>query len=75
MVYLNGEFEGGETEFEVPGHATIRIVPELVLLSDHGLRHQGATVKSGCKHVLRTDVMFRVRPLNERESTPSPESR
>ena len=57
MVYLNGDFEGGATDFDMLGSA----VPAqgLVLVFDHGLRHQGAPVGSGRKYVLRTDVMYR----------------
>jgi hypothetical protein len=31
----------------------------MVLLFQHRLRHQGASVRRGVKHVLRTDVMYR----------------
>ena len=58
MVYLNEGFTGGSTDFfEGPS-----IVPRegLLLLFEHGLRHQGAPVREGCKYVLRTDVMFRL---------------
>jgi predicted 2-oxoglutarate/Fe(II)-dependent dioxygenase YbiX len=61
MVYLNGDFEGGSTDFDFH-EESITIIPEpgLVLLFDHGIRHQGAAVKRGRKYVLRTDVMYRV---------------
>ena len=61
MIYLDEGFEGGSTDFDVPQReATIRVVPErgAVLLFRHGLRHQGASVVRGVKHVLRTDVMY-----------------
>ncbi len=62
MIYLDEGFEGGSTDFDVPeSDAPIRVVPELgmVLLFHHRLRHQGAPVVRGVKHVLRTDVMYR----------------
>ncbi|MFT3770125.1 MAG: 2OG-Fe(II) oxygenase [Minicystis sp.] len=60
MIYLNEDFEGGSTDFDL-GDEEIRVVPErgLVLLFDHRLRHQGAPVVRGRKYVLRTDVMYR----------------
>jgi hypothetical protein len=56
MVYLNGGFDGGATEFE-----DTSVVPEegLAVVFSHLLRHQGAEVTSGMKYVLRSDVMFR----------------
>jgi prolyl 4-hydroxylase len=60
MVYLNDDFEGGSTDFDL-GDEEIRVAPARgkVLLFDHGLRHQGAPVVRGHKYVLRTDVMYR----------------
>ncbi|BFM09150.1 2OG-Fe(II) oxygenase [Halioxenophilus aromaticivorans] len=55
LLYLNGDFEAGETEFE-----GIKIQPEpgLLLVFPHKLRHQGVPPKNGIKYVLRTDVMY-----------------
>ena len=55
MVYLNEEFEGGETKFR-----EFCITPKTgtALLFPHHLLHQGNTVASGVKYVLRTDVMY-----------------
>ena len=60
MVYLNDDFEGGSTDFDVADEA-FGIVPErgMVLLFEHRLRHQGASVLRGRKYVLRSDVMYR----------------
>lgn len=56
LVYLNDDFEGGETEFH-----DARIEPHKgeALLFTHGVLHQGAEVRRGVKYVLRSDVMFR----------------
>ncbi len=55
MVYLNGGFTGGETNFD-----DVTITPQtgLGLLFDHRLIHEGAAVRSGRKYVLRSDVMY-----------------
>jgi hypothetical protein len=55
MVYLNDDFEGGETRFE---QAAIRPVTGMALVFVHQLLHQGAAVRRGRKYVLRTDVMY-----------------
>ena len=56
LIYLNDDFQGGETEFE-----EVSIFPKagsgLVFL--HELRHKGCPVIAGTKYVLRTDVMYR----------------
>ncbi len=55
MVYLNSDFEGGETDFR-----GFSITPEtgMACLFPHPVMHQGATITSGVKYVLRTDVMY-----------------
>lgn len=56
MMYLNGDFEGGDTEFRTefikPQEGTALVFP-------HQLPHQGMDVVAGLKYVLRTDVMYR----------------
>jgi prolyl 4-hydroxylase len=56
MLYLNGDFEGGETNFQ----SGVSVKPEtgMVLVFRHALFHEGAAVTSGRKYVLRSDVMF-----------------
>ncbi|HTD68472.1 MAG TPA: 2OG-Fe(II) oxygenase [Candidatus Limnocylindria bacterium] len=55
MIYLNQEFEGGETKFD-----EVEIVPKtgMALIFQHQLFHEGATIRKGRKYVLRTDVMY-----------------
>ncbi len=57
MVYLNDGGEGGNTTFRLND---ISIKPKIgsLLLFEHRLWHQGEEVISGCKYVLRTDVMY-----------------
>jgi hypothetical protein len=68
MVYLNGGFTGGATEFDfrlmgvtTAGEAITRVVPEagMALVFVHRIFHQGAPVTAGRKYVLRSDVMYR----------------
>lgn len=56
MIYLNDNFDGGQTSFE--GHT---VTPEtgLALFFAHQIRHKGQPVTKGRKYVLRTDVMYR----------------
>ena len=56
MVYLNEDFEGGTTDFQFG--PTVKPHRGMLLLFEHSLVHQGAPVRSGCKYVLRTDVMY-----------------
>ena len=58
MVFLNGDFEGGETAFEQP-ETVIKPEPGTALLFFHALRHEGCEVRRGKKYVLRSDVMYR----------------
>lgn len=55
MIYLNDDFEGGETKF-------LRSIVEprkgTLLIFKHELVHEGCPVINGTKYVLRTDVMY-----------------
>ncbi len=58
IVYLNDDFAGGTTEFlDFDLHAHPRT--GTALLFQHFLLHEGCTVTSGMKYVLRSDVMYR----------------
>lgn len=62
MIYLNQEFEGGETIFYAErNRELLRVVPEtgMALVFRHAILHEGASVLSGQKYVLRSDVMYR----------------
>lgn len=62
LFYLNDDFEGGETRFELPRRGTrLTVVPSrgAALAFEHRIRHTGASVTAGRKYVLRTDVMAR----------------
>jgi prolyl 4-hydroxylase len=55
MVYLNDDFEGGETAFP-----DLVVSPRrgMALVFRHELFHEGRPVAHGKKYVLRSDVMF-----------------
>ncbi|MFK7060755.1 2OG-Fe(II) oxygenase [Flavobacterium oreochromis] len=63
LVYLNDDFEGGETEFE--DIATVQPKAGDALVFYHPYRHEGKTLLSGKKYVLRTDIMFEKEILND----------
>lgn len=56
LIYLNDNFEGGETEFE--NLFTVAPKKGNALVFYYSLRHEGKTLLSGLKYVLRTDVMY-----------------
>jgi len=66
LVYLNCEFEGGETTFRPlpakPGvsQLPIHVVPQAgdALLFEHHHWHEGARVTSGIKYVMRSDIFY-----------------
>jgi hypothetical protein len=74
MVYLNADFEGGETSFSTSNRSSVPwpnliVKPEVgkALLFHHPITHKGETVVAGRKYVLRSDLMFAC-PLRD-EST------
>ncbi len=56
MVYLNDDFEGGQTSFE---NAIVKPQQGMALFFVHQIRHKGEPVTRGRKYVLRSDVMYR----------------
>ncbi len=57
MLYLNDDFTGGATDFH-DFAASVTPRTGMALLFQHMLLHEGATVLTGVKYVLRTDVMY-----------------
>jgi prolyl 4-hydroxylase len=58
MIYLNEDFEGGETVFFVKPMKSIRPQTGMGLLFQHPIIHEGAEVAKGVKYVIRTDLMY-----------------
>ncbi|NNJ27462.1 prolyl hydroxylase family protein [Alienimonas chondri] len=68
LLYLNDDFEGGETRFTFVTkesgerrQETLDVRPETgsALLFIHDQWHEGRPVEGGTKYVLRTDVLYR----------------
>lgn len=69
MIYLNGDCEGGTTDFHLGGDGQVRdddpcivkVKPEkgMALVFTHNVLHRGAEITSGKKYVVRSDVMYR----------------
>lgn len=55
MFYLNDDFSGGRTEFN-----NFKVHPQAgrALFFYHRQEHKGDDVLTGCKYVIRTDVMY-----------------
>lgn len=76
LLYLNDEFEGGETTFFMPAAREgtlngypLRPVMGSVAIFPHGesngaLLHEGTGVRNGAKYIIRTDVEYDVNPSN-----------
>ncbi|KAJ5129085.1 hypothetical protein N7526_007251 [Penicillium atrosanguineum] len=74
LLYLNDEFEGGETTFFMPAAREgilnaypVRPVMGAVAIFPHGeangaLLHEGTGVRKGAKYIIRTDVEYDVDP-------------
>ncbi|PQO43531.1 prolyl hydroxylase family protein [Blastopirellula marina] len=71
LLYLNQDDVGGETSFaehsavpQLPG-GQVRPETGMALLFRRQMLHKGETVASGCKYVLRSDVMYQVSGVEE----------
>ncbi|KAG5922143.1 hypothetical protein E4U42_005592 [Claviceps africana] len=74
LLYLNDEFDGGETTFYMPAVREgtlnaypVRPVMGAVAIFPHGetrgaLLHEGTSVRKGAKYIIRTDVEYDVQP-------------
>jgi hypothetical protein len=77
LIYLNDEFEGGETTFFLPSVRegfmnAYPVCPVMgsVAVFPHGetkgaLLHEGTGVKKGAKYIIRTDVEYDIEPGGE----------
>ncbi len=62
LIYLNDDFDGGETLFE--DKFSIQPKKGAALLFKHYHRHEGKALVDGTKYVLRTDIMFQRKTQN-----------
>ena len=58
MVYLNDNFEGGQTTFVTEPEVKIRPEPGMGLIFQHPIIHEGSLVTRGIKYVARTDLIY-----------------
>jgi hypothetical protein len=58
LVYLNDDFEGGETRFVQQLERVVRPQRGLVAIFQHKIRHEGCEVRRGNKYAMRTDVVY-----------------
>jgi predicted 2-oxoglutarate/Fe(II)-dependent dioxygenase YbiX len=60
LIYLNEDFEGGNTTLVLEGE---EIEPKegMLFLFEHRIMHCGRPVTEGTKYVLRTDVMYKLK--------------
>lgn len=77
LIYLNDDFEGGETTFFVPAarEGTLNAYPVKPVMGaaaifPHGetrgaLLHEGTGVRKGAKYIIRTDIEYDVDPSNQ----------
>jgi len=59
LIYLNADYTGAYTEFA--GESDwLSVVPEpgMVVLQDQSLLHRVPPLQTGCKYVIRTEVMY-----------------
>ena len=63
MVYLNADFQGGETKFD-----DVMITPKTgtALLFVHEQKHESLPIISGTKYVLRSDVLYKNTRMEDR---------
>ncbi len=59
IIYLNEDFEGGETTFLVEPEIVIKPKTGCGLFFQHPLIHEGVEVTAGKKYVVRSDLMYR----------------
>ncbi|KAH7367963.1 prolyl 4-hydroxylase [Plectosphaerella cucumerina] len=77
LIYLNDEFEGGETTFFIPAQKEgtlnaypVKPVMGAVAMFPHGetrgaLLHEGTGVRKGAKYIIRTDIEYDVEVSDE----------
>lgn len=58
IIYLNEGFSGGQTAFPEQDRC-IHPQTGMALFFQHRILHEGCTVTSGAKYVLRSDIMYR----------------
>lgn len=73
MVYLNSDFEGGETVFYFSDNHTysLKAGTGTCLIFNQNILHEGMPVKSGLKYFVRTDILYK-KIVSTQDETLSP---
>ena len=61
LIYLNNDYEGGNTKFLFDNNNEISIMPKigLICLMDQNILHEVPKLVSGIKYVIRTELMYK----------------
>lgn len=69
MIYLNGGFDGGATNFLADGASggtrgrileSLPPEPGMLLVFEHQIFHEGEELRSGVKYMMRSDLMYKL---------------
>lgn len=72
MIYLNGGFEGGATNFlsdsatSGPRGRVLHSLPPqagMLLVFEHNIYHEGEELRDGVKYMMRSDLMYKLDPV------------
>lgn len=71
MIYLNEDFSGGETIFYIKNMDSVKLKLEtgMCLIFNQKILHEGATVTSGFKYFIRSDIYYKKTKGNNTELT------
>jgi tetratricopeptide (TPR) repeat protein len=77
MIYLNGGFDGGATNFlsdsATPprGRVLESLAPEagMLLVFQHNIYHEGEELRGGLKYMMRSDVMYRLEDAENQDDS------
>lgn len=58
LIYLNDDFEGGETVFYTDPTFIFRPLIGSCIIFNHNTLHEGRPVTKGTKYIIRTDIVF-----------------
>ena len=61
LIYLNNDYEGGNTKFLFDNSTEISITPKigLICLMDQNILHEVPTLINGVKYIIRTELMYK----------------
>lgn len=72
MIYLNGGFDGGATNFLSDsatagprGRVLASLPPQagMLLVFEHNIYHEGEELRTGVKYMMRSDLMYKLDPV------------